>query len=67
MEFESVRIAEADFGKWRSSAGIVDNVFHYTADIAMSFREIEGSESGRGLVEASVGRWTFVQSLFLRR
>lgn len=67
MEFKSVGIAEADFRKWCSSARIVDDVLHHAADVAMSFREVEGSESGRSLVEASMGRWAFGYSLFGQR
>lgn len=52
---ELVRAVENDPGKRSTATGVVDDLLHDTADIAMALGEIEGSELGGGLVEAGIG------------
>jgi hypothetical protein len=52
---ELVGAVENDPGKRSTTTGVVDDLLHDTADVAMTLGEIEGSELGGGLVEAGVG------------
>jgi len=52
---EFVGAVENDPGKRSTATGVVDDLLHDTADVAMTLGEIEGSELGRGLVEAGIG------------
>ena len=55
MKFEAVRVTELHFGQWCTSAGIVNDVFDDTSDVAMLFCEVQGSELRWSLVQTSVG------------
>lgn len=50
-----VGAAEGDLGERSTTAGIVDDLLHDAANVAMSLGVVEGSELGRSLVEAGVG------------
>jgi len=50
----AVWVSEDDFAEWCASAGIVENLLHYTANIAMSLSEVENSELRRRLIKTSV-------------
>ena len=52
---ELVGVPEDNLGQRSTSAGVVDDLPHNTADVAMSLGVIESSELGRGLSKASVG------------
>jgi len=52
---ELVGGVEDNAGERRATAGIVDDLLHDTADVAMAFGVIEGSELGGGLVQTGVG------------
>ena len=56
MKLEAVGVAELDFGKWCTSARIMNNIFYCTPNVSMSFRIIIGSELRRRFVQACVGR-----------
>lgn len=56
MKLEAVGIAELDFGKWCTSAWIVNDIFYSTPNVSMSFRVIVGSELRRRFIQACVGR-----------
>ena len=51
VQFEAVGIAEGDFGKWRASPWVVDDLLHHAAQVAVAFGIVEGSEFGGGFVE----------------
>lgn len=53
---ELVRVAEGDLGEGGAAAGVVDDLLHDSADVAMALGEVEGPELGGGLVETGVGR-----------
>ena len=52
MQLVSVWIAELDFGEWCATTWVMDDVLDYTADVAMAFCVVVGSELG----------WRFVES-----
>jgi hypothetical protein len=54
---EAVGVAEADLGQRSTTAGVVDDILHHTADVSMSLGVVESAELGGGLVETGVGRW----------
>lgn len=60
MEFEAVGVTELNFGQWCASAGIVNDVFHYTSKVTVLFCEVECSELRWSLIQASVGRWSCI-------
>jgi len=53
---ELVWASEADLRERSATAGVVDDFLDYTANVAMSFGEVELSELCRSLVQAGVGR-----------
>ena len=55
MVFESVWIAEDNFGERRSSTGVMNYLFDNASNIAMSFGEVERSEFCRGFAETGMG------------
>lgn len=56
-----VWMAERDLGQGSASAAIVDNLLHDTANVAMAFSVVEGSELGWGLVETGASRYSHNQ------
>ena len=52
VQLVSVWIAELDFGEWCATAWVMDDVLDHTADVAMAFCVVVGSELG----------WRFVES-----
>lgn len=56
VELEAVGVAENDLGERSTTAGVVDDVLHDTADVAMALSEVVGPELGGGLVQTGVGR-----------
>ena len=55
MQLESVWIAEDNFGERCAATWVVDDVLYDTADVAMAFCIVVGSELCWGFVEAGVG------------
>ena len=60
MKFEAIGIAELHFGQWCASARIVNDIFDNTSDVTVLFCEVKGSELRRSLVQASMGRWSYM-------
>lgn len=52
VELEAVGVTEDDLGQGGTTAGVVDDLLHDTANIAVSLSEVEGTELGGGLVES---------------
>ena len=52
VELEAVGVTEDDLGQGGTTAGVVDDLLHDTANIAVSLGEVEGTELGGGLVES---------------
>lgn len=52
MELVAVGVAELDFGERSTTAGVVDDLLDYTANVAMALSEIVGAELRGGLVES---------------
>lgn len=52
---ELVLGAEHDLGEGSTSAGVVDDLLHDTADVSMTLGVVEGSELGRSLAQVGVG------------
>lgn len=52
---ELVGGAEHDLGEGSTSAGVVDDLLHDTADVSMTLGVVEGSELGRSLAQVGVG------------
>ena len=52
VELEAVRVTEDDLGEGSTTAGVVDDLLHDTANIAVSLSEVESAELGGGLVES---------------
>jgi len=50
----AVGITESDFGKRRTSAGIVENLLDDSTEVAVSFCVIENAELGSTLSETGV-------------
>jgi len=55
---ELVWVSEGDLDEWCASAGIVDDVLHYTSNVSMLFGKVELSELGWGFVQSLVGSCT---------
>ena len=49
-----VRIAEDNLGEGSTTAGVVDDFLHDTADVAVTFSEIKGAELGSTLTANGV-------------
>ena len=58
VELEAVGVTELHFGQRRASAGIVNDVFDDTSNVAVFLREVERSELCWSLVQARMGRWS---------
>jgi len=54
-EFVAVGVAEDDAGEGCAAAGVVDDVFDDSADVAVGFCVVECAEAGGGFVEMGVG------------
>jgi len=54
VQLVAVRVTELDFGERSTTAGIVDDILDYTANVAMALSEIVGTELRGGLVESCV-------------
>lgn len=54
VQLEAVRVAEDDLGEGRAAAGVVDDVLHDPADVAMALGVVVGPELRGGLVQAGV-------------
>jgi hypothetical protein len=52
VELVAVGIAEGDFGEWCATTWVVDDLLHYTTDIAMTLGEIVGAELRGCFVES---------------
>lgn len=52
VDLEAVGVTECDLCQRSATAGVVDDLLHNTADVAMSLGEVEGAELGRGLVKS---------------
>lgn len=52
---ELVLGSEHDLGEGSTSAGVVDDLLHDTADVSMTLGVVEGSELGRSLAQVGVG------------
>ena len=52
VELEAVRVTENDLGEGGTTAGVVDDLLHNTAGVAMSLGKVESAELGRGLVQS---------------
>lgn len=63
MKLESIRISEHDLCQWCASAWVVDDFLHNTANVAMSFCEVERSKLRWRFVEASMGRYVTLSVL----
>lgn len=55
VELEAVWVTENDLGERRTTAWVVDNLLHDTADVSMSLGEVVAAELGGSLVETGVG------------
>lgn len=53
---ELVGVTELDLGEGSTTTGVVDDLLHDTAGVAMTLGIVEGTELGRRLVETGVGR-----------
>lgn len=62
---ELVGILEHDLGEGGATAGVVDDLLHNAAGVAMAFSVVEGSEPGRGLRETINNVRTFLCFSFL--
>lgn len=51
VDLVAVGVAEDDLGQRRTTAGVVDDLLHDTADVTMALSEVEGAELRRRLVE----------------
>jgi hypothetical protein len=52
VELEAVGVTEDDLGQGSTTTGVVDDLLHDTANIAVSLSEVESAELGGGLVES---------------
>lgn len=54
---ERVRVPELHLGQGSTPAGIVDDLLHQPADVAMSLSVVEGAELGGSLSQVRVSLW----------
>lgn len=52
---ELVRVTELDLGERSTTARVVDDLLHDTADVSMSLSKVEGTELSGCLVETGMG------------
>ena len=57
VELEPVGVAEGDLGEGRTTTGVVDDLLHDTAHVAMALGVVEGPELGGAVSEAGVGSY----------